>query len=634
MKSNTATHCYRTDVPDTLDLAERCALALRGVANTSDPKDDGLFWFGLHWNESPPFLEHSGCDIECGFKTLDNYFQLRHACGCDDYRAREEQLLHFLLSCVEDDGLFWVRYTPKRPWHMGAYSSFHSDYADPKADLAIPGSTGGLMTVLATRNAMPEERGRYDDLLRRMARGLAAIAVRRDDYAYFPDCKVGHPFCMPRGGWPATREPVDEHETGEGTVVAYLGYPLQGLCRWAAQAGDEQALDLAGRFARFGMKKRFWGHPGDPDKMAGWEQGHVDSHFHARAIFLRGLLEYGLLAGDRHTVDFVRSSYEHMRAWGIQRIGFVPTWVNGQRTSMETCFAGDLVALAAKMSDAGIADYWEDADRIVRNHLVEAQILDRTQLDRIQELTAASVDAAAQEATDDTVPLTSRPTSLGGEPTHEGTAAASQVCHDNVLDRCVGTFLAYLLPASAPNWRTMSCCEANGCRGLFYAWEAITRCDGEDAQINLLLNRASPWLDVSSWLPHEGRAEIRNKTCRRVAVRIPGWVRLGDVRLQINARSRAVRTVGRYLIVDDLNPDDTLRLDFPMAEGTFQRTAHARKDEETLYTISVRGNTVAGISPRDPDPLHYPLYLRGESLRDPPSMRAVQRRVTATVPRW
>jgi len=336
---------YKTVVPHTLDLAERCALALRGVVNTSDPDNDGLFWFGLHWNENPPYLEHSGCDIECGFKTLENYFHLRHASGCEEYWAREEQLLQFLLSCVEEDGLFWARYTPKRPWHMGAYASHISAYADRPADLAIPSSTGGLMAVLAGRNALPEERGCYDDLLRRMARGLEAVAVKRDDYAYFPDCKIGHPFCMPRGGWPNTHEPADEHDSGEGAVVCYVGYPIQGLTRWAAQAGDEQALDLAGCFARFGMKRKFWGHPGDPDKVAGWEQGHVDSHFHARAIFLRGLLEYGLLARDGHAVDFVRSSYEHMRAWGIQRIGFIPTWVNGTRTSMETCFVGDLVAL-------------------------------------------------------------------------------------------------------------------------------------------------------------------------------------------------------------------------------------------------------------------------------------------------
>ena len=42
--------------------------------------------------------------------------------------------------------------------------------------------------------------------------------------------------------------------------------------------------------------------------------------------------------------------------------------------------------------------------------------------------------------------------------------------------------------------------------------------------MNLLLNRASPWLDVDSYLPYEGKMVIRNKTCERVSIRIPSWV--------------------------------------------------------------------------------------------------------------
>lgn len=626
---------YTARVPDTLDLAERCRLALQGVANTSDPEDDGLFWFEIHWNTNPPFMKHSGCDIECGFKTLDNYFQLRHAAGSEDWREREEQLLSFLLSCVEDDGLFWARYSPKRPWHMSAYS--HADYGDPGVDVAIPGSTGGLMAVLVARNACPEEAGRYDELLRRMARGLESVAVKREDYAYYPDCKAGHPFCMPRGGWPNTKEPRDEHETGEGTVVAYVGYPLQGLAKWAAQSGDEQAIEFAGELARFGMKRKFWGHSGDPDRMAGDEQGHVDSHFHARAIFLRGLLEYGILAGDRNAVDFVRSSYEHMRAWGINRIGFIPTWVNSERISMETCFLGDLVAFGVKLSETGIADYWEDVDRVVRNHLVEAQITDRGVLDRIREhIPAAATEAAksTDQEVDDAVPVTSKLTSPAGEPPHMKTAATRQECTDKVLDCCIGTFMSYLLPTSTLNSRSISCCIANGCRGLYYAWESITRCSGEDGQVNLFLNRAASWLDIESQLPFEGKVLIRNKTCRRVSVRIPVWARLGDVRLQVNHEGRPGRFVGRYLVVDNLASGDMIRLDFPVAEETFQRTAHAKMEHETLYTIRVRGNTVVDLSPRDRDPAHYPLYRRHKLAQGEAPLKQVERRVSSYIPTW
>ena len=627
---------YRAEVPQTLDLAERCRLALQGAANTSDPDNDDLFWFELRWNVNPPILKHSGCDIECGFKTLENFFQLRHASGCEDYREREERLLAFLLSCVEDDGLYWMRYSPKRPWHMDGYAA-SGGYDNRHIDLASPNVTGGLMSVLARRNTLPSERGRFDDRLRSMARGMEAVAVSHEDYAYYPDPRIGHCFCMPREGWPHTDEPADEHETGEGTVVAHFGYPLQGLSMWAEQSGDEQAIEFAGRLARFGMQRKFWGHPGDPDRMAGDEIGHVDSHFHARCIFLRGLLDYGLLAGDRHAIDFVRGSYEHMRAWGIHRIGFIPTWVNGKRLCMETCFAGDLVAMAVKMSAAGVGDYWDDAERVIRNHLAEAQIMGRSVLDRIQAHTPPADDAPAEtadEEDDDTLPATSRPTSLGGEPKNKP-ATDSQVSTDRVLDRCVGTFLSYLMPASAMNWRTMSCCNANGCRGLYYAWEGTTRRDGDDAQINLLLNRAAPWLDVESHLPYEGKSLIRNKTCRRIAIRIPAWVRPADVRLQVEGEDRSTHFAGRYCVADGLQPGNTVEVTFPVADETFRRTAHAKTDDETAYTIRVRGNTVVDISPRDEDPQHYPFYCR-DNLREARKapVKTVERNVMAEVPEW
>ena len=495
-----------------------------------------------------------------------------------------------------------------------------------------PVNAGGLMAALATRNASPDERGRYDGILRSMARGMESIAIKRDDYAYYPDCKIGHPMWMPRGGWPSTKEPADEHETAEGTVVAYFGYPLQGLSRWIAQSGDEQALEFAGQLARFGMKPKFWGHPGDPDKMAGEEQGHVDSHFHARAIFLRGLLEYGLLAGDHNAVDFVRSSYEHMRGWGINRIGFIPTWVDGARRTMEGCLLGDLLAYGVTMSEAGVGDYWEDVDRITRNHLAEAQLIDIEELKRIQRLTYGQTSAVEEDI--EGVPVTSVASQvfLSEEDLNR---SDNLISTDNVLERTIGIFAAYLLPGGAVNQRTMQCCTANACRALYYAWEAITRVDGEDGQVNLLLNRGAPWLDVESHLPYEGKVVIRNKTCRRISVRIPAWVHLRDVRLQVGGEDRRSSFVGRYVLADGLKPGDVVELTFPMTEEVFQRTAHAKTDYETVYTVGVRGNTVVDISPGAEEPAHYRFYRR-DHLKgaDVAPMKDVTHRIAAHAPRW
>ena len=43
--------------------------------------------------------------------------------------------------------------------------------------------------------------------------------------------------------------------------------------------------------------------------------------------------------------------------------------------------------------------------------------------------------------------------------------------------------------------------------------------------MNLLLNRASKWADVYSYIPYEGRVDLRFKQpCESVLVRAPEWV--------------------------------------------------------------------------------------------------------------
>jgi len=603
------------NVPDTLDLTERARLALHGIASTVDPDDEYNMWFEVFWCANPPYMLHSGCDVECAPKFVDALHQLRIASGSEEHRQVEDQALKYALGYLDpSDGLYYARHEPeKRPWKMGGYKG-----ASVKAeDYALPNSSGILLTALVPRYELGLD---CEAQIRGIVEGLEKISVSKDDYSYYPLGASGHPFSRPRSGWGNTDEPADEHEGGEGAVTAYFGYPIRGLAMWAAACGDSKALDLAGRFARFVMKRKFWGHPkSDPPMVAGNEIGHVDSHFHARSIALRGLLEYGIVAGDPHVIDFVRTAYEQMRHYGIHEIGFHPCWPNHGKTAMEGCFLGDLVALTVRMSEAGVADCWEDADRVIRNHLAEAQYIRRNYLER--------VSSAAE-------PRQARYVDGVQQFTDEAKTYPGQRCDDRVLDRAVGLFASYLVPDFSAG-RIMQCCTANAARGIYYAWESITRQRGEDAEVNLLLNRAAPWLDVESHLPYEGRAVIRNKTARRIDVRIPAWVSRKDLECAVNGRPYAAQIAGHRAVFGDLKPGDAIELRFPVREWRIVRTAHARTPEETVYTIAFRGNTVVDISPRNGSPTVYPMYER-DHMKEPGTVpvKKVARNLYKDVPRW
>lgn len=48
-------------------------------------------------------------------------------------------------------------------------------------------------------------------------------------------------------------------------------------------------------------------------------------------------------------------------------------------------------------------------------------------------------------------------------------------------------------------------------RGLYLVWDRIRETQDGRLRVNLLLNWASPWADISSWVPYAGRAVIRVK---------------------------------------------------------------------------------------------------------------------------
>ena len=125
------------------------------------------------------------------------------------------------------------------------------------------------------------------------------------------------------------------------------------------------------------------------------------------------------------------------------------------------------------------------------------------------------------------------------------------------------------------------------------------------ARINLLLNRASAWLDIESHLPYEGKVVITNKSADRMAVRIPRWVKPTTLRLTVNSKRRDGVWLGRYLLVERLKPNDMIGLEFALPERTDTYTFYGQE-----YTCCLKGNTLVDISPRLTPDGSYPIYLR------------------------
>lgn len=617
---------YPATVPDTLDLAARAELALHGIGATLDPALDYLPYGSITLASRTPILAHWGsADVTCNPKLGQAMAMMRVVTGSDRYLDEEQGSRAAMLARVED-GLYWDRADPRRPWRNSYCPVGEALYGKGKdEDVCSPcGAALLLRAVLSWRDL--EDNPDLDRAARALAQGVGRIAIRREDYAYYPDGGWGEPCSYPRSGWLRTDEPASATEGAEGDICCSQSFPMFSLSQWYARSGDREALDLAGRLARFVMKPKFWGGVPDPDLShrsdqtprhvpavlpdpactSGSELGHWFTHFHARALTLRGLLEYGRVTGDERVLEFVLRAYEFTLSQGIARMGFVNCFPAVGDT-MEGCAAGDLVALGIRLSDAGLGDFWDNVDAVVRNQLMEMQF---TNAHLLEKLAAASPEGYVWDALN--------------HPLYPGQSSTR-----DVIRRALGTF-----GCGCPNCiggHVMLCCTANGSRGIYYAWDGALREDGRRAEVNLLLNRAGRLLDVDSWLPYEGKVVLRNKSAERMAVRIPSWVDRRELRADVCGREAAPDWIGNRVIFDGLKPTDVITLRFPVKETTARYTVAARTDKEQTYSCTFRGSTLVDISPRNTDPTMYPTYLRDHLRSDKAPMKEVTRFVPERV---
>jgi hypothetical protein len=315
---------------------------------------------------------------------------------------------------------------------------------------------------------------------------------------------------------------------------------------------------------------------------------------------LRAILEYAIATNDPKLKAFVRDGYEWQRQVGFAKIGMIG---DGQG-----CNCGRLIGLAVKMSYAGIGDYWEDVDQYIRNHGTEYQL------------------------TPEDGPYLKK--------WGEGKPACPQQPNANsegALEASMGGF-----PGGPFKTDTNVCCGPHGIMGIFYAWDGIIRYSDGVAQVNLLLNRASPWMDIDSYLPYEGKVVLRNKTAKEALVRIPLFVDKPTVKCRVGQRDVKLRWFGRYVQLKDLKTDDVITIEFPLMERIEKWTAPglvrpewAHYDTPTVtYTCKFKGNTLIEISPEIMP--GSPLYKgRAEKYKtDQAPIKKVTRFVTPLVLQW
>ena len=605
---------YEADVPDTLDLASRARIAINGLTRSVDPEHDYEHYFLILYMKDPPEMWHTGSgDMSCcNPKWSESLPMMRIMSGSELNVAIEQKMMDAMVGMIDADGLYAVPPTKDHeaePWRPVGGSSICA-FGNGRMMLAM------IAWYERSRDPIWLER------IRKMGQGLSKTAVHKDGYAFFP--------CMGGSGDEAEQNIL---KSSDGPVCQ--GQPIRALARYYELSGDKEALHFAGELVNFCMKEQLWT---DREKQWKWinaaEHGQHQGQPHSYTLALRGILEYAYVTNDATLKEFVKNGYEWQRSWGISEIGCFGDHAWGGNT--EPCLIADMTALAIRLSDYGVGDYWDDVDQYVRNHLTESQLLRADLLEGVSKGSVEYPDAwkkyplgptGVQGIADIVVGHDGVPWTPPMQERELKTVAPEKPITKDVIPRSIGLMAGMIEVTTMAYTIQGGCCSGNGTQAMYYAWHSAVRFKDAVATVNLLLNRASPWMDVASYLPYEGKVVLTNKQARRAAIRIPRWVDRAAIQTRVNGKSAASSWIGNYLVVDGLRPKDILVLDFPIVE----RAAKYTMAFDRTYAFQFKGNTVVDVSPRDTNPTGYPVYLRDHFQQTTAPMKKVNQYVAPVI---
>ena len=565
---------YEQLVPDTLDIAERARLGILAITGIADPEMDYEWYFLADFYRRPPVLLHTVDTINCQYKVMEALPLLRLMTGSVWNLQVDQRWMEVALQLIGPDGLaYWpVR---GRPWGEPRSAWVEPVLGDAgQGQFCTPSFLGRLIAAMTLYDLQSPDPVWKQSIDRMIAR-LSELVVVRGDYAWLPaaglapGAEVAPDTPMPIGFW-----------------ASLPGWLVQGLAQYYRESGHEPALELAEKLARYMM------YHGEIFSGEGAFIGF--DHFHHHTAVVLGIVELGRVTGNREYLEFASAGYEFGKSNGDPLVGFFPEGIRmkdkggnmvyqyREVETAETCEIADMIAIGLKLADTGQEECLDDVDRWVRNHFAESQMMRHDWVERTLEK-------------HDDFP--------------EKQVQANETA-DRVAERHVGAFAGWslgndFLPlARETNVRNvfMHCCLSNGTRALYYVWDHIAHGKRGQFRVNLLLNHASPWADIHSYIPYEGRVDIHLRKSCELEVRIPDWVDPDQVECGVNGQGRLPEYRGRYALIGKTRKGDVVEISFPISERTVRTNIGGAP-----YTLVIKGNDVVFI---DPPGQYYPLYQR------------------------
>jgi hypothetical protein len=324
-----------------------------------------------------------------------------------------------------------------------------------------------------------------------------------------------------------TFQPVQGPLNGETRMVG-------PLVKYYRATGYGPALELALRLKEQAVQKFF-----RPD--GSYDHARfITDHTHSITGSLSSLAQLADLLDDDALLQRVKAFYD-VGLWEMRdEIGWTPGGVFQQSSDMgESGNPGDIIETALILGRHGYPEYYADAERILRCHLLPSQLRDVSFMH----------DAPNPDGIDGLRAAADRQLGAFGVPAPYGFLAKgkgrdSTGFYMDVVGSVVGSLCA--------------------------AFEAATRWESTGHWVNLHFDHDSPHLTVRSPYGQAGALEITLKRPGPLFVRRPAWVTPGEVVLE--GATAPPRWINGYLFLAQPPVGTPLRLRYPLKETTLTLT--------------------------------------------------------------
>ncbi len=552
---------YEVEVPDTIDLVDHANYALNMATRLWAPEWGYELLNSVDMNTNPPkFSMGSGGLITESPKISETIPMLRVMTGSTYNIDMDEKIIMSFVRVTGKDGLCYYP-VENRPWAF--FDDYTKTIGKPYSDIFAEGRQ-----LLAYASWYQHDRNPlWKELAERKVRRLLDMTLQKNETFYFRLSRGYTPWDDPKKGEVI---PVGDHnvyERGKGMT----GTPAACIVGWIPQAGgiwyrltkEDCFQDLSKGLAQY---LRLYGEMIDPNT----GEYLADHETHITHSLLSNL-SWALTFDNPQMAQWVKRGYDF-------HLPFIDPSQLGILFDQEACMVSDTIGIGIMLTQAGMGDYWEEVDRLIRNTYLNMQV---THVDWLKNQPFKYLD----------------------------NLEAGDCQYEDGADRCVGVWRHYL---NKDYREATGCCNGNATRILYYVWSNILTDEAGKLRVNLLLNRASPWADVDSWLPYEGKVAVRMKTAREaLLIRIPEWTDRKKVDCTVNGEKREGTWSENYLDVGAVQGGDMVCVEFPMERRTveavipvlLQREGEEETWEKTKCLVTLKGNTVIDIEPG----LKYPL---------------------------